>query len=100
MMAPTAGVANDGQHQSMKGLRHGCPPVVAEVQRVHRLPRALLQRVEALFGPGGDVVQPMVALKRGDGSTKACSPIPGSGPPSCHRWENARPTGARAAFAP
>ena len=45
-----------------QGLEHRRQPVVADVQGVYRLPGALLERVESLFGPGGHVVQPMVAL--------------------------------------
>jgi hypothetical protein len=42
------------------GLQHGGQAVVADIQRVHRLPGALPQRVEALLGPGCHMVQPMV----------------------------------------
>jgi hypothetical protein len=45
-----------------QGLQHGCQSVVADIQRVHRLPGALPQRVEALLGPGSRMVQPMVRL--------------------------------------
>jgi hypothetical protein len=69
----------DDEPQTLKGLQHSCQPVVTEEQPVHRLPRALLQRVEALFGPGSDVVQSMVALEEDMGQLKHVHP-PGTGP--------------------
>jgi hypothetical protein len=45
-----------------QGLQYGRQPVVADVQRVHQLSGALTQRVEPVFHPGFDVVQPMVGL--------------------------------------
>lgn len=59
----------------MQGLHIGAPvrivaqgrqpshqPRIADVQRMHRLPGNVPQRVEPPCGPGGDVVQPMVGL--------------------------------------
>jgi hypothetical protein len=44
------------------GLQHGGQAVVADIQRVHRLPGTLPQCVEALSGPGCHMVQPMIRL--------------------------------------
>jgi hypothetical protein len=57
-----------------QGLQHGRQPVIADIQCVHRLPGALPQRVEPLFGPGGDMVQPMVGLRKDMGQPDHADP--------------------------
>jgi hypothetical protein len=45
-----------------QGLQHGGQPIVADIEPMHRLPGAFAQRVEPLFRPRFDVVQPMVGF--------------------------------------